>query len=287
MDTKRCSRCHEVKPVAEFYKNATQPDGLNGYCKPCWKQMYKERREVQRAQTLEATEDARFIDFGKQVFDGRKAKGWTQEQLGILLGVTGTQVRLWEKGKAVPQQDNLTKLCELLEMGIPLSVLRDKRNLFPIGVAICANPACGKEFPVYKVGVRCCSTECSGIVNGERQTGDRNPSWKGGRFHTTSGYTRVKVGFDHPMADHNGYVMEHRLVMSKVMGRPLTKDEHVHHKNGNRSDNRIENLELWSGKKDPPGQRQLDIIKDMVLKLSSQDQQDLQNWLQDMLAEES
>ncbi|WP_052136115.1 HNH endonuclease [Arthrobacter sp. PAMC 25486] len=54
--------------------------------------------------------------------------------------------------------------------------------------------------------------------------------------------------------------MEHRLVMSGHIGRPLLDHENVHHVNGDRLDNQIGNLELWS-KSQPAGQRVEDKVK--------------------------
>jgi DNA-directed RNA polymerase subunit RPC12/RpoP len=77
--------------------------------------------------------------------------------------------------------------------------------------------------------------------------------WKGGKSTTANGYVKTRLypdDFFYPMAMKNGYVLEHRLVMAKHLGRCLHSWEIVHHKGiryigiENSSDNLIDNLEL-------------------------------------------
>lgn len=90
--------------------------------------------------------------------------------------------------------------------------------------------------------------------------GEKSKRWNGGRI-VRRGYVLL---YSPEHVDVKGkrrkYVLEHRIVMEKIIGRPLLPAETVHHINGNRSDNRPENLELWS-KSQPYGQRVEDKLK--------------------------
>lgn len=79
--------------------------------------------------------------------------------------------------------------------------------------------------------------------------GERHWKWKGGKYHTSDGYIYAYVESDNPFISmakkgRKTYVLEHRLVMAQHLGRCLHPNEQVHHKNGIKDDNRLENLAL-------------------------------------------
>jgi hypothetical protein len=104
-----------------------------------------------------------------------------------------------------------------------------------------------------------CSRGCASTAwhraNPDRFKRDNSKRWKGGRRRTPKGYVAVHCPGHHSIKfGARLYVLEHRLVMEAHLQRPLKDTERVHHLNGIRDDNRIENLELWENGH-PPGQR--------------------------------
>ena len=112
--------------------------------------------------------------------------------------------------------------------------------------------ACGKEPRVSEF------TNEARANSIKARKGQRGGNNKGGRIKEKNGYISVWKP-DHPNCRTAGYVHEHRYVMSEYLGRPLERHENVHHINGDRADNRIENLELWTTQQ-PSGQRVEDKI---------------------------
>jgi hypothetical protein len=98
----------------------------------------------------------------------------------------------------------------------------------------------------------CCAHHYRWRRYGDPTAGPRGPrAPAGSRWFDHNGYALVRRG--------GRVIFEHRHVMERHLGRPLWPDEQVHHVNGDRTDNRLANLELWSTRQ-PAGQRVVDKV---------------------------
>ena len=93
---------------------------------------------------------------------------------------------------------------------------------------------CGETLPLPTKRRAYCSENCRRVPIGYRRT-------------SKDGYVQIRVPLGYPGAILKGeWMQEHRYVVQESLGRPLSSKENIHHINGNRSDNRLENLELWA-----------------------------------------
>ncbi len=134
-----------------------------------------------------------------------------------------------------------------------LDQLARGKELAPIRVwkTTCEFPGCDRRH----AGNGLCSSHKSQAQRGKPLTPIRpRPA-----VYTKQGYILVKAPPGHPNAKKDGYILEHVLIMSEQLGRPLLPHESVHHRNGQRDDNRPANLELWA-RHQPTGARVEDLV---------------------------
>src|SRR5699024_8992725 len=155
----------------------------------------------------------------------------------------------------------------------------EQRAMVEIACAVCGTKVCKPNAWLKRVETPTCSRECNGKLRGEEwkahahkgraawseetaaryavsRRGESKEAWKGGvtlkRAHGNYKgvrYVRCLQEFL-SMARKDGYVMEHRLVVARAIGRPLLRTEVVHHVNHKPGDNRLENLYLFASNRD-------------------------------------
>lgn len=142
----------------------------------------------------------------------------------------------------------------------------DSQSMKAVNTGQCSVVGCKRKWKCKGF----CDMHYGRVIRGE-PVGDVDPLIKKsptpGRNISADGYAVLYMP-SHPNSARGGKLYEHAYVMAQMIGRQLCKDEHVHHKNGIRDDNRPENLELWSVRRQPPGQRVADRITDAIAILS-------------------
>lgn len=125
---------------------------------------------------------------------------------------------------------------------------------------------CGSEKIVIGESLRSGRSKSCGCHKRDQATGrfgKNHFNYRNGKHYDMHGYVLLLAN-EYPDSIPEGwkhkYIKEHRIVMARHLGRPLKPYENIHHINGNKEDNRLENLELWVTRQ-PAGQRVQDLVE--------------------------
>lgn len=173
----------------------------------------KDRPDSETCKQNEAQEETPSTQWKNRLRELRKAKGLSLRELADAVKMDYTTLAYIEKNKIAFSMKSLKCACDYFHVT-----------------------------PNEMLGV----TEISSIpITEDRETTERSKDNKYIRITKPHGYVEAYYP-ESPMAKKDGWVPMHRLVMSLSLGRPLTKEEVVHHINGDPGDNRLSNLQLFS-----------------------------------------
>jgi hypothetical protein len=153
------------------------------------------------------------------------------------IGTASARIALQEQGIVFPRTGRLlTSQCEK-NKELVFQMIRDGASLSEVARRVGTNNKRVSKF-LRRYGVD--HNHLTGAVK------EKHPNWKGGRLVDGNGYILVHCP-NHPSGrKHIPYILEHRLVMEKMIGRFLEPGEVVHHKDGNKQNNDPSNLQLFS-----------------------------------------
>jgi hypothetical protein len=130
------------------------------------------------------------------------------------------------------------------QFGRLLVIERTENNKWGRAVWIC-KCSCGNIVKVKGNSLLLHKTKSCGCLRRdtarESNLGEKANTWNGGKSTDGNGYIRI-LAKDHPHANARGYVMEHILIAERALGEYLPEGSVIHHINGVRDDNRLENL---------------------------------------------
>ena len=183
------------------------------------------------------------VDEAVKLYEQQKK---TVRQIGEILGVHPDTVARQLRGRGV-------RIRKGPSSSLSSDQLNEMKLLYLSGAT---TEELAKVFPLHSSSIGRCLREAGVSL---RPAGFRNGAdhhaWAGGRHVAEDGYVRLWITDVDPFycmaqkhSAHGAYILEHRYVMAKKIGRPLLSTETVHHKDGNKQNNSEDNLQLCSGR---------------------------------------